>query len=74
MTGRLANGVGLDTPASVLGTMRAMQDAGYDLASDDVVGDDVVGDEVVGFPQDSAALVAHLRAGPTKCRMAGAGL
>lgn len=63
--GRLANGVGLDTPASVLGTMRAMQDAGYDLASDDVVGDDVVGDEVVGLPQDSAALVAHLRAGPT---------
>ena len=69
--GRLANGVGLDTPASVLGTMRAMQDAGYDLASDDVVGDDVVGDEVVGLPQDSAALVAHLRAGPTNAGWQG---
>ncbi|MCW6036724.1 cobaltochelatase subunit CobN [Spirulina subsalsa FACHB-351] len=29
--GRIANGVGLDTPASCVGILRALQDAGYDL-------------------------------------------
>ena len=48
--GRLANGVGLDTPESVWGTMLALQGAGYELS---------------GIPDNSAALVEQLRAGPT---------
>ncbi|MEC8673472.1 MAG: cobaltochelatase subunit CobN, partial [Pseudomonadota bacterium] len=48
--GRLANGVGLDTPASACAAMTAMADAGYQLGA---------------LPQDSAALIADLRAGPT---------
>jgi len=48
--GRLANGVGLDTPASVHSAMTAMAAAGYQLGK---------------LPQDSHALIADLRAGPT---------
>ena len=48
--GRLANGVGLDTPESVFGALMALQGAGYD---------------VQGMPDSGAALVAHMRAGPT---------
>jgi len=48
--GRLANGVGLDTPESVMQAITALADAGYGVAK---------------APTDSAALVAALRAGPT---------
>jgi len=48
--GRLANGVGLDTPAGTVAVLRALADAGYRV-------DDV--------PADSNALVARLTAGPT---------
>jgi len=48
--GRLANGVGLDTPESVMQTILTLADAGYHVAHP---------------PSDSAALVADLRAGPT---------
>ncbi|EYD73972.1 CobN component of cobalt chelatase involved in B12 biosynthesis [Rubellimicrobium mesophilum DSM 19309] len=47
--GRLANGVGLDTPASTVHALRLMRDAGY----------------AVDAPEDSAALMARLLAGPT---------
>lgn len=48
--GRLANGVGLDTPAAVIKVMRAMAAAGYRLD---------------GMPADGAALMAVLGAGVT---------
>ena len=48
--GRLGNGVGLDTPASALGVLRALADAGY--AVDDI-------------PPDGNALIERLAAGPT---------
>jgi cobaltochelatase CobN len=48
--GRLANGVGLDTPAGTVEVLRAMRDAGYN-----------VGD----VPPDGDALIDHLKAGPT---------
>lgn len=48
--GRLANGVGLDTPESVFGALLALHGAGYD---------------VQGLPESGAALIAHMRAGPT---------
>jgi cobaltochelatase CobN len=48
--GRLANGVGLDTPESVAGMLTEMRAAGY---------------RVEGAPADGAALMARLRAGPT---------
>jgi len=48
--GRLANGVGLDTPESVARLGVAMQLAGYKMP---------------GFPQTSAALMGRLLAGPT---------
>ncbi|TNC74819.1 cobaltochelatase subunit CobN [Rubellimicrobium roseum] len=47
--GRLANGVGLDTPASTVQALRLMQGAGY----------------AVEAPEDSDALMARLLAGPT---------
>ncbi len=47
--GRLANGVGLDTPAGTVGVLRAMAAAGY----------------AVDPPGDSAALMDRLMAGPT---------
>ena len=48
--GRLANGVGLDTPQSVMQTILALADAGYDVED---------------APSNGAALVDDLRAGPT---------
>jgi cobaltochelatase CobN len=51
--GRIGNGVGLDTPASAIAILRALQQAGYR-----------VGD----MPQDGAALIERLLAGPTNAR------
>jgi len=51
--GRLANGVGLDTPAACVAILRALAQTGY-----------AVGD----FPADSAALMRVLLAGPTNKR------
>jgi cobaltochelatase CobN len=48
--GRLANGVGLDTPQSLIGVLSAMRDAGY-----------TVGDA----PSDAAAVMQLLQDGPT---------
>lgn len=48
--GRLANGVGLDTPAGTIEVLRAMQAAGYKI-------DDL--------PADGDALIDHLKLGPT---------
>ncbi len=48
--GRLANGVGLDTPASTVNTLKLLAENGY---------------QVAGAPPDSAALMAQLTAGPT---------
>jgi cobaltochelatase CobN len=47
--GRLANGVGLDTPAATVHTLRLLADQGY----------------AVTPPADSAALMAQIMAGPT---------
>ena len=54
--GRLANGVGLDTPESVMRTIASLARHGYDAG---------------GAPSDSAALVADLRAGPTNAGWQG---
>ncbi|QEE47686.1 cobaltochelatase subunit CobN [Rhizobium sp. WL3] len=48
--GRLGNGVGLDTPAGTIEVMRAMRDAGYDVAD---------------LPANGDALIQALMAGPT---------
>ena len=48
--GRIGNGVGLDTPASVVNLLEALQADGYRLE---------------GIPEDSAALMSALQAGPT---------
>ncbi|MEM1383172.1 MAG: cobaltochelatase subunit CobN, partial [Pseudomonadota bacterium] len=48
--GRLANGVGLDTPASTVGILRAMAEAGY---------------RIQDAPMDGADLMARIQAGPT---------
>jgi cobaltochelatase CobN len=48
--GRLGNGVGLDTPAGTIEVMRAMRDAGYDVAD---------------LPADGDMLMQALMAGPT---------
>ena len=48
--GRLANGVGLDTPASAVYVIRLLQEAGYDVEA---------------LPADSADLMARIMAGPT---------
>jgi cobaltochelatase CobN len=47
---RIGNGVGLDTPESVAGTLHALNDAGY---------------RVVDPPADGAALIRRVTAGPT---------
>ncbi|WP_417827236.1 cobaltochelatase subunit CobN [Thalassospira sp.] len=47
---RLGNGVGLDTPAGMIETLRAMQDEGY---------------RVNDLPADGDALIAAIKAGPT---------
>jgi len=54
--GRLANGVGLDTPAGCLNVLRALRDAGYATGP---------------LPADGNALVAALAAGPTNQQTAG---
>ncbi len=54
--GRIANGVGLDTPAGTVTLIKAMADAGYDCT---------------GAPENSAGLMAHLTAGPTSQEVAG---
>jgi cobaltochelatase CobN len=51
--GRIGNGVGLDTPQSAINVLRALREAGY-----------WVGD----IPEDGAALMARLLAGPTNAR------
>ncbi|MEK0085398.1 cobaltochelatase subunit CobN [Benzoatithermus flavus] len=48
--GRLANGVGLDTPASCIEVLRALAGAGY---------------TVTDIPEDGDALIRRLAAGPT---------
>ncbi|SHI80142.1 cobaltochelatase subunit CobN [Wenxinia saemankumensis] len=48
--GRLANGVGLDTPAATAHVLRLLREAGYDTG---------------GAPEDGAALMERLLAGPT---------
>jgi cobaltochelatase CobN len=48
--GRLANGVGLDTPASAVYALRLLQEAGYDVQA---------------LPVNSADLMAQVMAGPT---------
>ena len=48
--GRIANGVGLDTPQSVLDSLVSLQGAGYDFPD---------------LPDSSADLIAELRKGPT---------
>ncbi|MEM9581587.1 MAG: cobaltochelatase subunit CobN [Pseudomonadota bacterium] len=47
--GRLANGVGLDTPASTVHVMRLLEGAGYDVTP----------------PEDSKSLMDQIMAGPT---------
>ncbi|MFM7465688.1 MAG: cobaltochelatase subunit CobN [Cyanobium sp.] len=51
--GRLANGVGLDTPSSTAGLLHTLQKAGYDLG------------EAKSLPADGAALMAQLLGGRT---------
>ncbi|KMW60540.1 CobN component of cobalt chelatase involved in B12 biosynthesis [Candidatus Rhodobacter oscarellae] len=48
--GRLANGVGLDTPAATVGTLRSLADAGYDISE---------------APETADALMQRLLDGPT---------
>ncbi|MDQ8729719.1 cobaltochelatase subunit CobN [Bradyrhizobium sp. LHD-71] len=48
--GRLANGVGLDTPQSVVDTLKTMREAGYDIGD---------------TPRDDAGLMRLLQRGPT---------
>ncbi|WP_297007651.1 cobaltochelatase subunit CobN, partial [Thalassospira sp. UBA6510] len=47
---RLGNGVGLDTPAGMIETLRAMQGEGYSIND---------------LPEDGDALIAAIKAGPT---------
>ena len=54
--GRLGNGVGLDTPASVVELLRALERGGYDVAD---------------VPRDGDDLVARLRRGPTNAAVDG---
>ena len=56
--GRLANGVGLDTPAATCAILKALADSGYALDA---------------FPPDSAALMSLLLGGPTNRRKLAAG-
>ena len=51
--GRLANGVGLDTPASTIEVMKVLRGAGYDIE---------------GEPQSASELMSHLTKGPTNDR------
>ncbi|HEX3953021.1 MAG TPA: cobaltochelatase subunit CobN [Stellaceae bacterium] len=51
--GRIGNGVGLDTPQSAITIFRALRDAGY---------------RIDGAPDDAAALMNRLLAGPSNAR------
>src|SRR5205085_9140976 len=51
--GRIGNGVGLDTPQSTITILRALREAGYRTGD---------------LPDDPAALMARLLAGPTNAR------
>jgi cobaltochelatase CobN len=50
--GRLANGVGLDTPASCINILRALQSAGYVLADVPDNGDDLIRELTSGITND----------------------
>ena len=54
--GRIANGVGLDTPESVFAALTDLQAAGYNIEN---------------LPDDSAGLIAALRKGPTNAGWQG---
>ncbi len=54
--GRLANGVGLDTPAAVLNVLKTMQAEGYAVAN---------------LPNNSDALIEHLQKGVTNAATVG---
>ncbi|MFQ5970872.1 MAG: cobaltochelatase subunit CobN [Alphaproteobacteria bacterium] len=54
--GRLGNGVGLDTPASTIAVLRALESQGYDAGR---------------VPADGEALVRWLAAGPTNAGVTG---
>ena len=54
--GRLGNGVGLDTPASVVELLRALERAGYG---------------VTDIPRDGDGLIERLRRGPTNAALDG---
>ena len=54
--GRLGNGVGLDTPESVVELLRTLHRAGYDVAD---------------IPRDGDDLVARIRRGPTNTALDG---
>ena len=54
--GRLGNGVGLDTPASVVGLLGKLERDGYD---------------VTGIPDDGDRLIERLRRGPTNAALDG---
>ena len=54
--GRIGNGVGLDTPASIISALRALQNAGY---------------EVEKIPNNGDTLIQQLVDGPTNAAVAG---
>ncbi len=53
--GRIANGVGLDTPASCVEILRALQEAGYDLATIPSTGNELIELLTTGVTNDSEA-------------------
>ncbi|MGF1495196.1 MAG: cobaltochelatase subunit CobN, partial [Elainellaceae cyanobacterium] len=53
--GRLANGVGLDTPASCVNVLRALRDAGYRVEDIPATGDDLMARLTQGVTNDSEA-------------------
>jgi len=56
--GRIGNGVGLDTPASVVATLRALAEAGYKIGE---------------VPENGDALIQRLLAGPTNANPSAPG-
>ena len=53
--GRLANGVGLDTPASCIEILKAMQRAGYDIEDIPTTGDELIQRLITGVTNDLEA-------------------
>jgi cobaltochelatase CobN len=53
--GRIANGVGLDTPASCVEILRALQEAGYDLPTIPATGNELIELLTTGVTNDSEA-------------------